>query len=70
MGEEAFGSVKVLCPSIGESQGKEYGVGGLVSKGRGYGIEVLRGETKKGVNIQNVNNENNKKEWNIHILCS
>jgi hypothetical protein len=37
MGGEAFGPVKVLCPSIGECQGQEAGVGGLVSRGRGEG---------------------------------
>jgi hypothetical protein len=35
MGGEALGPVKVLCPSIGECLGKEMGVGGLGSKGRG-----------------------------------
>ena len=35
MGVKALGPVKVLCPSIGESQGQEAGVGGLVSKGSG-----------------------------------
>jgi hypothetical protein len=34
MGEEALGPVKVLCLSIGECQGQEVGVGGLVSKGK------------------------------------
>ena len=38
MGEEALGPVKVLCPSIGECQGQEAGVGGLESRGRGEGI--------------------------------
>jgi hypothetical protein len=35
--ERAFGPVKVLCPSIGESLGQEMGVGGLGSRGRGRG---------------------------------
>ena len=26
--------MKALCPSVGESQGQEVGVGGLVSRGR------------------------------------
>jgi hypothetical protein len=39
MGEEALGPVKVLCPSTGECQGQEVGVGGLVSRGREEGIE-------------------------------
>jgi hypothetical protein len=35
MGGEAFGPVKVLCPSIGECLGQEVGVGGLGSRGMG-----------------------------------
>ena len=35
MGGEAFGPVKVLCPSIGECQGQEAGVGELGSSGGG-----------------------------------
>ena len=35
MGGEALGPVKTLCPSVGECQGQEAGVGGLVSRGRG-----------------------------------
>jgi hypothetical protein len=38
MGGEALGPVKALCPSIGECQDREAGVGGLVSRGRGDGI--------------------------------
>jgi hypothetical protein len=34
MGEEALGPVKVLCPSTGECQVQEVGVGWLVSRGR------------------------------------
>jgi hypothetical protein len=29
--------LKVLCPSVGECQGQEVGVGGLVSRGGGGG---------------------------------
>jgi hypothetical protein len=43
--------VKVLCPSIGECQGQEAGVGRLVSRGRGERIGDFRGETRKGNNI-------------------
>jgi hypothetical protein len=32
-----------MSPSIGECQGKETGVCGLVSRGRGEGIGVLQG---------------------------
>ena len=35
MGGEALGPVMVLCPSIGECQGQEAGVGGLGSIGNG-----------------------------------
>ena len=38
MGEEALGPVKVLCPSIGECQGQEAGVGRLGSRGKGERI--------------------------------
>jgi hypothetical protein len=42
--------VKALCPSVGECQ-EEMGVGGLVSRRRGVGEGVFRGETRKGDNI-------------------
>jgi hypothetical protein len=49
---EALGLVKARCPSIGESQDRGMGVGGLVSKGRGDGIEGdLGGEMGKGNKI-------------------
>jgi hypothetical protein len=35
MGGEALGLVKVICPSIGDCQDQEAGMGGLVSRGRG-----------------------------------
>jgi hypothetical protein len=35
---ETLGPVKTWCPSIGECQDREAGVGGFVSRGRGYGI--------------------------------
>jgi hypothetical protein len=49
MGEEALGSLKALCPTVGECQGQEV----LVSRGRGEGIrgEGFQRETKKGDNI-------------------
>jgi hypothetical protein len=34
MGGEALAPVKVICPSIADSEGQEEGVSGLVSKGR------------------------------------
>jgi hypothetical protein len=51
MGGEALDLVKALCSSVGEYQGQEAGVGGLVSRGRGKGWGVFGGETKKGDNI-------------------
>ena len=37
MGEEALGLAKIICPSIGECQVQEAGVGGLGSRaGGGY----------------------------------
>jgi hypothetical protein len=41
MGGEILGPVKVLYPSIGEYQGQEVGVGGLVGRGKGEGIGAL-----------------------------
>ena len=38
MGGKAIGPVKALCPRVGECQGQEAGVGGLVSRRRGEGI--------------------------------
>jgi hypothetical protein len=51
MGGEALGPVKIICPSIGECQGQEVGVGELVSRGRGEGMRVFGGKTRKGDNI-------------------
>ena len=51
MGGDALGPVKVLCPSIGECQGQEAGVGGLGSRGSREGLGVFGGETRKGDNI-------------------
>jgi hypothetical protein len=38
VGGEDLGSVKARCPSLGECEGQEVGVGGLVSRGMGEGI--------------------------------
>ena len=35
VGGEALGLEKILCPSVGEGQGQEVGVGGLGSRGVG-----------------------------------
>ena len=46
---EVIGPMKALCPSVGECQGQEEGVGGLVSRGRGEGIEGFqRGKQERG----------------------
>ena len=46
---EALGPVKALCPSVGECQGQEAGVGELVSRRRGEGIEGFRkGNQERG----------------------
>ena len=50
MGGEALGLAKILCPSIGECQGQEVGVGGLVSRGRGKGDRGFsEGKLGKGI---------------------
>jgi hypothetical protein len=49
MGGEALGHVKALCPSIGECQDQEAGVGGLVSRGKGDEIGGFqRGNKERG----------------------
>jgi hypothetical protein len=49
MGGEALSPVKALCPSVGEFQGQEVGVGGLVTGGRGEGIRGFqRGNQERG----------------------
>ena len=46
---EDLGPVKGLCPSIGECQGQEAAVGGLVSRERGKGIGGFqRGNQERG----------------------
>jgi hypothetical protein len=41
MGGKALGPVKAQCPSVGEWQDQEAGVGELVSRGRGTGMDFL-----------------------------
>jgi hypothetical protein len=43
-GEEVFGPVKAGCPSVGECQDSELGVGGLVSR---FGIGGFQRGNKK-----------------------
>jgi hypothetical protein len=38
---EALSLVKILCPSIGECQGQEVGVGGMGSRYRGFSERKL-----------------------------
>ena len=47
MGGEVLGPVKALCPSIGECQGQEAGVGGFGSRGGGIG-DFQRGSWERG----------------------
>jgi hypothetical protein len=49
MGGGVLGPVKVLCPSIGDCQGQEEGVGGLVSRGRGEGEGSSEGKLGKEI---------------------
>ena len=46
---EALGLVIALCPSVGECQDREAGVGVLLSRsrGRGYVIGEFQGEIRK-----------------------
>jgi hypothetical protein len=48
MGGEALDPVTSLCPSVGECQGQETGVGGMVSRGR---EEAIGGGGFRGDNI-------------------
>jgi hypothetical protein len=59
MGGEALGPMKALCPSIGECQGQEVEVSGLVSRGRG-GEGFLRGnqERRFEMQIKKISNKN------------
>jgi hypothetical protein len=49
MGGETLDLGKILCPSIGECQGQEAGVGGLGSRVKGEGIgDFWRGNQERG----------------------
>ena len=52
--------MKALCPSVQECQGQEVGVGGLVIREKGEGIEesVFHKGNQERENILNVNKEN------------
>jgi hypothetical protein len=49
MGGEALGLLKIVCPSTGECQGQERGMGGLGSRaGGGYLGDFQRGNYERG----------------------
>jgi hypothetical protein len=48
-GRDALGPVKAQCSSVGECQGQEVGVDGLVSRGRGEEMGVSEGKPGKGI---------------------
>ena len=55
MGGEALCPMKALCPSVGECQGQEAGVGELMSRGRGKGRGggcFLEGKPGKGITFE------------------
>ena len=45
--EKALGPVKALCPSVGECQGQEAGVGELVSSGIGEGLRGFQSRNQE-----------------------
>jgi hypothetical protein len=57
MREETLGPVKARWPSVGECQGREAGLGGLLSKKRD-GMGAFTGEMRKRDKNCNVNKEN------------
>lgn len=53
MGGEALGPVKAQCPSVGECQNRELGVGRLVSRGREDVIRGFQGgKQEKGITFE------------------
>jgi hypothetical protein len=49
MGGEALGLAKTICPSTGECQGQEAGVGRLVSRAEGGYRGLLERKLGKGI---------------------
>jgi hypothetical protein len=49
MGGEALGLAKIICPSTGECQGQEAGVGGLGSRAGGGYREILERKLGRGI---------------------
>ena len=58
MGREALGPVKAQCPSVGECQGREVGVGRWVGStlieagGGGWYMGFLEGKPRKGITFE------------------
>ena len=53
MGGEALGLAKIICPSTGECQGQEAGVGGLGSRWKGGGDRGFsEGKLGKGITFE------------------
>jgi hypothetical protein len=52
MGREILGPVKAQCPSAGECQGQEAGVGRLVSRGRGWVRGFSEGKPGKEITFE------------------
>jgi hypothetical protein len=50
MGGEVFVPEKARCPNVGQCQDREAGVGGLLSRGGGYGF--LEGKPGKGLTFE------------------
>jgi hypothetical protein len=48
MGGEALGPEKTQCPSVGECQDREVGVGGLVNREKGMNRGFSEGKPGKG----------------------
>ena len=45
--------MKILCPSIGECQGQEVGMGGLIGREMGEGrVDFLEGKLGKGITFE------------------
>ena len=49
MGEEALGPYEDYMPQLGECQGQEVGVGGLVSRQKREGRKGFQGKLGKGI---------------------
>jgi hypothetical protein len=52
MGVEVLGPVKAPCPTVGECQDREVGVGVLVSRGGVWDRGFLEGKPGKGITFE------------------